>query len=196
MYGMETHMSRGPGKRQAAIEAVMTDGYDDIFTLEDLALVAFPGLNRLEKKHAVATARAAKAACDRRCWGWGNRQAVGRGLVFFNKRSVRSYALFQLRCDYTFGLSTTDELRADLDGSGTRSGRFQEQREDMQLGGAWYADVMRFIADFDQDEIALAAAADADYASMDRVLSAIRQAIKDRPENFPALYPDGIPERN
>jgi hypothetical protein len=63
--GMVTLMSRGPGRIEHAIEAVFTAAPDDAYTTEDLIDRAYPGLDRVEKKHRVAVLRAAKKVCNR-----------------------------------------------------------------------------------------------------------------------------------
>ena len=58
-------MSRGPGRIERAIEAAFTAEPSRAFPVETLALVAFPGVNRLEKKHRIAVLRAAHKVAER-----------------------------------------------------------------------------------------------------------------------------------
>lgn len=50
-------MSRGHGRVERAIIELFKTG--DTWTVEDLCRAAFPGLNRIERKHRVAARRAA-----------------------------------------------------------------------------------------------------------------------------------------
>jgi len=165
-------MSRGPGKRQAAIEALMTPDYDDIYVLEDFAAAAFPGLNRMEKKHAVATARAAKAACERCGWDWGRKQSRGGSLSFFNKRSVRSYGLFRAWAGASIWSGDLAAVRAAVEGTGKEAWRpwAERARQAMEPGGAWFVHVMQWRAELDGDD-----AAKAEVAEMTRELN--RQTV-------------------
>lgn len=93
-------MSRGPGRIERAIEAAFTANPDLAFTVPDLAALAFPGLNQLEKKHRVSVLRAAYKALPR-CPDWGAAIAgwvQGYPAVFFNQASVPSYCLMRVIC--------------------------------------------------------------------------------------------------
>jgi hypothetical protein len=51
-------MSRGPGHVQRNIEAAFAGSPDCAFTIEDLALIVYPGLTEIKNKHRVAIVRA------------------------------------------------------------------------------------------------------------------------------------------
>ena len=144
-------MSKGPGKRQAAIEAVFTSEHDDIFSLDDLVAIAFPGLNRVEKKHRVATARSAAGACRQRGWMMFHREAKGGGNVYFNKRSLRSYSLARVRCDSCCNDLSTGILRQLVDDKDTHgwNHRFRSREDLMKPGGAWFNHVQCWRAELD-----------------------------------------------
>lgn len=50
-------MSRGPGRIERAIVEAFKTG--DTWTVEDLCRAAYPGINRIERKHRIAVRRAA-----------------------------------------------------------------------------------------------------------------------------------------
>ena len=51
-------MSRGPGRIEQAIMAAFEAEPDNAFTTEDICDRAYPGVNRIEKKHRVSVLRA------------------------------------------------------------------------------------------------------------------------------------------
>jgi hypothetical protein len=57
-------MSRGPGHVERAIEAVLRDT-DRSFSVEELALIAYPNIDCVQKKHRVAVLRALSNVQDR-----------------------------------------------------------------------------------------------------------------------------------
>ena len=59
-------MSRGPGRIERAIAAILDAEPDNAFTTEDLCERVYPGVNRVEKKHRVAVLRAANKLIKRR----------------------------------------------------------------------------------------------------------------------------------
>jgi hypothetical protein len=89
-------MSKGAGRVQRSIEAAFTGRPDDAHTTEDLIAGAYPGLDRIEKKHRVAVLRAARSICKRLPeWEVWHRASV----VFVNRASVMSYAVGRLKAD-------------------------------------------------------------------------------------------------
>ena len=112
-------MSRGPGKIERAIEAAFADTPDDIFMVEDLVALAYPGVNRIEKKHRVAVLRAAAKVCGRTDWRQIYSSRPGGGSVFVNMRSLRSYGLGEVRVHADASGPqghTTHDLRLMVDG--------------------------------------------------------------------------------
>jgi hypothetical protein len=91
-------MSRGPGKIQRAIEAVFEAEPDNAFLLSELCERVYTGRNRVEKKHRVAVARAAKKLPGLK---WMMREALGGELVFYDPLNVMSYAMARLKADFT-----------------------------------------------------------------------------------------------
>jgi hypothetical protein len=89
-------MSRGHGKVQRAILAVFAADPGNAFLLSELCERVYPGLNRIEKKHRNAVARAAKAipTIDHmKC------ETLGGELVFYDPINVLSYAMARLKSD-------------------------------------------------------------------------------------------------
>src|SRR5262249_40356618 len=94
--GSETLMSRGPGKLQRAIKAVFEAEPENGFLLSELCEHVYRGVNRIEKKHRVAVARAA----HKMPWlAQLKRGTLGGELVFYNPASVMAYGMARLKCD-------------------------------------------------------------------------------------------------
>ena len=93
-------MSRGPGRIERAIVAILDAEPDNAFTTEDLCDRVYSGVNRVEKKHRVAVLRAANKLVKRRdntgCQRCGN---LGGTRVYFNVDNVMSYAMACLKAD-------------------------------------------------------------------------------------------------
>ena len=123
-------MSKGPGKIERAIEWVLAANPEMTYTLDELAAAAYLGvINRIEKKHRVATLRAARNVSSRVYWHYLRSGGHGRPLIFYNRlnaasRSIarnrnigRSHAeaaaLWQ-RPAIRFGLSDSDWRRTEL----------------------------------------------------------------------------------
>ena len=92
-------MSKGPGRIQRTIDAIFKDNPDSAFTVEELCCRVY-GDGKREKRHRVAVIRAAKAVIknlpDIVIW---NAEWRGGTLIFFNHRSVMSYAIARLKGD-------------------------------------------------------------------------------------------------
>ena len=89
-------MSRGHGKVQRAILAAFKAEPDNAFVLSELCERVYPGLNRIEKKHRNAVARAAKAIPS---ITYTRRGTLGCELVFYDPLNVMSYAMARLKSD-------------------------------------------------------------------------------------------------
>ncbi len=112
-------MSRGPGKIERTIEAAFASAPDDIFMMGDLVALAYPGVNRVEKKHRVSVLRAASRVCGRTDWRQMYSHRPGGGSVFVNLRSLRSYTLGKIRASTDMSGRqghTTHDLRLMVDG--------------------------------------------------------------------------------
>lgn len=153
---MVTLMSKGPGRIERAVEAVFAVAPDDAYTTADLIDHAYPGINRVEKKHRVAVIRAAKNICRRTGWRWFMTRALGGTLVFWNPYDVRSYAIGRLKADFGMGYRSNDERIVWC------LGRTAEKIQAMLAprgdhhhlvveGGAWWRHVQINIADRDGD---------------------------------------------
>jgi hypothetical protein len=94
--GSETLMSRGPGKIQRAVIAVFEAEPENGFLLSELCERVYRGINRVEKKHLVAVARAAHGIP----WlAHMKRDTLGGELVFYNPASVVAYGIARLKGD-------------------------------------------------------------------------------------------------
>jgi hypothetical protein len=89
-------MSRGHGRVQRAIEAVFATEPDNAFLLSELCERVYPGLNRIEKKHRIAVARAASGIPG---LAHMHRETLGGELVFYRPASVMAYAMARLKSD-------------------------------------------------------------------------------------------------
>src|SRR5262249_61785787 len=93
-------MSKGPGQVQRAIMAAFESEPDNAFLLSELCEHAYPRIKRIEKKHRVAVARAAKTI---KTIDSIQRQTLGRELVFYDPLNVMSYAMARLKSDFIDG---------------------------------------------------------------------------------------------
>ena len=146
-------MSKGPGHVERTIEAAFTASPSATFTVEDLCAVAYPGVNRVEKKHRVAVLRAADKAAAR--VGWRGRRAdrPGHAVIYFNLINVHSYALGKLRLDFLTGRYDLAELETRLSDPKAHGSRYDW----IQPGGAWWRHVEIHKADLAGDGDASAA---------------------------------------
>ena len=93
-------MSRGPGRIERAIAAILDAEADNAFTTEDLCERVYSGVNRVEKKHRVAVLRAANKLVKRRDnTGCRRCENLGGTRVYFNIDNVMSYAMARLKAD-------------------------------------------------------------------------------------------------
>ena len=92
-------MSRGPGRAQRVIAEAFRSAPSQTFTVEQLILRVYPGVNRAEKKHRVAVLRAADAICWPMGWARWRSNQQSNLIVYFNMLDLRSYAtgLIQFR---------------------------------------------------------------------------------------------------
>jgi len=89
-------MSRGLGYVQRAIVAYFEAEPDNAFLLSELCERVYPRVNRVEKKHRVAVARAAKGI---KTLDHLERETLGRELVFYDPLNVMSYAMARMKAD-------------------------------------------------------------------------------------------------
>ena len=138
-------MSKGPGRIERSLRELFANNPTEAFTTDDLVTIAFPGANRIEKKHRVSVLRAARRIVDTDPnWemfaAWSAR---GRLRVFFNADDLKSYVLARLMAIYAITRSrdsrttftrTRECMRAELDG--------EAKHHLTGPNGAWFKDVM------------------------------------------------------
>lgn len=139
-------MSRGPGRIERAIEEAFVSNSSKTFSVEELCLVAYPGINRLEKKHRVATLRAAHKPARRLGWSGRRAERPGGEIVFFNLTDVRSYTLGKLRC--TAAETSLSKLEERIDDPNV----YLSEWKNVQPGGCWYRHVEIHKAELRGDE--------------------------------------------
>ena len=130
-------MSRGPGRIEQAIRVAFSENRNSTFTVDDLAGIAYPGLNRIEKKHRVSILRAAGAASAALGWWYQCSEQPGHAVIYYNPLDVRSYATGRLRCDFLHAqepLAAIEKLLDDPDCHGS-------YWRHIQPGGPWWKHV-------------------------------------------------------
>ena len=84
-------MSRGAGRIEREIETALQAEPDRSFSIEDLCVRAYPGLNRIGKKHTFAVSRSLRAVVSRRLeFGILKLRARGNPLIAFTRSSLAS----------------------------------------------------------------------------------------------------------
>lgn len=136
-------MSRGPGRIERAIAAAFEAEPDEAFSTDELCALAYPGVNRIEKKHRVAVIRAGERVCARMpAWAaWQSSEATGP-LIWANRYSVPSYTLMRARKAYP--REPLDAQRRMLE----HGGKFYRAAQE---GGPWWRQVQLMIAARDGD---------------------------------------------
>lgn len=130
-------MSRGPGAIERAIEAAFTDNPSRTYSVEELAALAYPGVNRVERKHRVSVLRSADKAAARCGWQGWKAGRPGHPVIYLNLFDVRSYTVGRLRCDYTDGRDTVEVIERRLDDPSDHQSKWSW----IQPGGAWWLHV-------------------------------------------------------
>jgi hypothetical protein len=134
-------MSRGPGKVERVVENTLRDA-DRSFSVEELSVLAYPGINRAEKKHRVLVQHAVNNVANRMpVWSWWER---GTGACYFhcNGSNVRSYVHGLLRVKRWRPERTLGELDDIL--------RDTEIQTVMQPGGLWWTDIEIYKAEYER----------------------------------------------
>jgi hypothetical protein len=139
---------------EAIIEATLLGDQDNAYTVDNLCDRVYPGLKRFEPKHHVAVIPAAKRVCERlgERWDWRYSWTPGRKLVFWNRASILSYGMAELKTDqsylsltvrfsHDFRNCTDNELKAKLSPGGDYYDR-------VIAGGNWWKDRQEDIARF------------------------------------------------
>ena len=130
-------MSRGPGAIERAIEAAFTSNPSSTYSVEELAVIAYPGLNRVERKHRVAVLRAAEKAAARCGWQGWRAERPGHPVIYRNPFDVRSYTVGRERCDFVDGRDSVEVIERRLDDPSAHGSKWSW----MQPGGAWWLHV-------------------------------------------------------
>lgn len=130
-------MSRGPGRIQRAIEDAFRQNPRATYAVDDLAALAYPGVNHIEKKHRVAVLRAGAAAAGACGWWYGWAERPGHPVVYCNPLDLRSYATWNMRRDFIEGALTAKQIEAALDDPKAWHSRWSL----VQPGGAWWQHV-------------------------------------------------------
>ena len=155
-------MSRGPGRIEKTLRELFANNPTDSFTTEELVVAAFPGVNRIEKKHRVSALRAARRIVETDP-NWRLTQTDSRGglRIAYNADDLQS-----------FGLGRLMETGARVSSWRGRT-EFYQSKEAMRAKAsksspheaAWYRDVLIHRAQRDGDAdtaVTLTAQRDAD----------------------------------
>jgi hypothetical protein len=170
-------VSRGPGKIERAIEAAFLEAPDATFSVADLGPVAYPGLNRVEKRHRVAILRAADKVAARLWWKGLKSERPGGAIVYCNLLNVRSYTLGKMRTDLVDGGEPLERLATFLEPPQFGDPwRHRNQWDRTQPGGAYFLHV----------EMAKAQKA-GDFAEVERLRAVLHDSVNRR---MAARYPD------
>jgi hypothetical protein len=125
-------MSRGPGRIERAVEALLRDT-DRSFSIDELAVIVYPGINTSQRKHRVSVLRTLNNISKRMLlWFYRVAQPGGRYFVS-NGSNVRSYAHGLLRQSWWNAERSLVEIDAIL--------ADPEIQEVMSPGGLWWTDV-------------------------------------------------------
>src|SRR4051812_25346877 len=131
-------MSRGLGKVQRVIEALFAANPDDIFRTEDLVRAVYPeAWPFVEKKHRVAATRAARLTFKWTGWSCWREERLGGQLIYFNRRSVISYALARMRTNSSNNSRTDEALRNAVQGKPVKHSD-QDVPARIRPGGSWH----------------------------------------------------------
>ena len=130
-------MSRGLGRIQAAIENAFKQNPSTTYAVDELALIAYPGLTRVEKKHRVAVIRAADAVARDLGWQGMRAERPGHPVIYGNPLNLRSYATWTMRRDFLSGALTAEQIAAALDDPQA----WRAQWSYVQPGSAWWQHV-------------------------------------------------------
>ena len=175
-------MSRGPGKIEQAIEAAFKAEPDNAFTVQDLCERAYPGINKIERKHRVSVIRAATALADRlEYWTWFKSGCPGNTLIFWNWTDVHSYGMARLKgdnlCCYQARRAVADCWRNDEQQLRDRLAPGGEDNHLINPGGAWFLHTEEMLAEHRGDTKKAAKIKAARKADMEKTTAALRAII-------------------
>ena len=130
-------MSRGPGKIQRAIADAFRQNPSATYAVDDLAVISYPGLNKIEKKHRVAVVRAADAVAKSTSWCGQRAERPGHQLIYYNLLDLRSYATGKMRVDFLSGSLSDAQITKALSDPKADWSRWDW----VQPGGVWWQHV-------------------------------------------------------
>ena len=168
-------MSKGAGRVQAAILTLLDSNPSGAFDVEDIAAVAYPGCNRLEKKHRVSIARAIRKVVSLRPDVEIERgQARGGPVILYKPADVRSYSMMRLKAHRLVFQPPTDRaIReryfADLLAPG---GKYADY---LKPGGSWWLHTQIAIAKRDGDSAGLVDLQSQQEANRNRIVERLRE---------------------
>lgn len=143
-------MSRGPGRIERAIAAILDTEPDNAFTTEDLCDRIYSGINRTEKKHRVAVLRAAANLMKRRdtvdCFRWS------ASCAYYNRLSVLAYAMARLKADPMEHYRSKDVYRWNSTSEADLQATLAETGNNHRLivpGGAWWRHTQHAVAELE-----------------------------------------------
>ncbi|MCJ2086243.1 hypothetical protein MKK88_09575 [Methylobacterium sp. E-005] len=115
---------------------------DAAFSVADLGPVAYPGLNRVEKRHRVAIIRAADRVAARLWWAKLISERPGGEIIYCNTLNVRSYALGRSRADFCFNNLPLEVIVRLIEAPVPGDPYAYRSRWDLvRPGGAWWRHV-------------------------------------------------------
>jgi hypothetical protein len=130
-------MSRGPGSIERAISQAFETEPSRTFTVEELTLIAYPGINRPEKKHRVAVLRAADKVGSRSGWIGRRAERPGGTIIYSNLYDHRSYALGRIRRNIVANWRDAEYPERAIDDPKVCPSDY----ESAQPGGVWWLHV-------------------------------------------------------
>jgi hypothetical protein len=96
-------VGRGPGWIQRLVESAFKANPTVTYTVDNLAVMAYPNAPRIEKKHRVAVIRAAAAAAKVCGWWHARANRPGHPVVYGNPLDLQSYAAWNMQLDLLRG---------------------------------------------------------------------------------------------
>jgi hypothetical protein len=151
-------MSRGPGRIERAIEAVLDTEPDNAFTIEDLCRRIYHPVDeypRVSKAQRVAVLRAARKVMERRDTMWSfTGQDVGGRMVYYTANNVMSYAMGRLKADGLEHYESNDlrigeRWRTTEAGLRARLAEGGDHHKFVVEGGAWWEHVQSYIEEIE-----------------------------------------------
>ena len=134
-------MSRGPGRIERVIADIFTANPSMTYAVDDLAAFAYPGLNRVEKKHRVAVVRAADNVMRRLRWTCQQMELPGHPLLYFNPLDHRSYVVGRMRVSWNSWNFSHAEIADASDNPNIDRAGAEHWRREAEPGSAFWTHV-------------------------------------------------------